>query len=140
MNRKLLSLSALLSLGAPEIALADPVEQRKFFASKYTYCDAKMLSFLWRQSIDESKSRIGRKVGWGDDKVLEGMLRRARNQAQKLPKARCNFHEAGFTYQDAEKLSRIWRTSPGQSKSLVEQKIMGGGESKVRSLLGKPRK
>lgn len=140
MNHKLLSLSALFALGVPETAIADPTEKRKFLKSKYTYCDAKVLSFLWRQSIDESKSRIGRKIGWGDQKILNDMLNRARVNAQKVPKARCKFHEAGYTYEDAEKLSRIWRRSVGDSKSLVEQKILGGGEYVVRKLLARPGK
>lgn len=140
MNNKLLSLSALLALGVPELAHADPAGKRKFLTSKYTYCDAKMLSFLWRQSLDESKARIGRKIGWGDENILTDMLYRARLNAQKVPKARCNFHEAGYTYQDAQKLSQIWRRSIGESKSIVEQKILGGGELVVRELLGRPKR
>src|SRR4051812_43362270 len=119
MKDRLRSLSALLALGLPATALGDQAELNRFFDSKYTYCDAKMLSGLWNSSLEDSKARIGRKIGWKNLDVINDMLKEARGVAEKNPNNRCSFHEAGFTYQDAEKLSKVWHKSIGESKTMV---------------------
>jgi hypothetical protein len=107
--------------------------------SKYTYCDAKILSSFWQQSVEESKARIGRKIGWGGENItiLNQMLTDARTQAKQHRERRCQFLEAGFVYEDAKKLAGLWKMSVDQAKANVENKILDGNEAQVRKLLKK---
>jgi hypothetical protein len=110
-----------------------------FFASSYTYCDAKVLSSHWASSVDDAKALIGRKIGWGNADIVKSELQSARAEAQKDPKRACTFWDAGFQYSDAEKLAKIWKTSVDAAKATVQQKILtDGGENRVRALLGQP--
>jgi hypothetical protein len=138
MNNSIRSIPLILALGLANTAQADTNDQEiaKYAASRYMYCDAKILGALWGQSAGEAKARIGRKIGWGDTAILNGMLSDARTRAEKNPGTRCSFHEAGFSYGDAERLAKIWRTSTYEAKIAVEEKIVSGHERNVRALLG----
>ncbi|WP_291994396.1 hypothetical protein [Candidatus Accumulibacter sp. ACC003] len=126
---------ALLALGIPATALATDKEIEVFAASQYTYCDAKMLSGMWKESVWESKSMIGRKIGWGDQQTLNSALRKARGEARTHPKRSCDFWEAGLNYQDAEVLAGVWKLSIDESKAFVQEKILAGDELLVRQIL-----
>jgi hypothetical protein len=139
-KHQLLYTSALLALGTPAISGATQAEMDAYGTSKYTYCDAKILSSLWHQSISESKERIGRKVNWGDHGVLKDMINQAQGEARAHPERRCAFEETPFTYNDARTLARIWNLSVGEAKVFVEEKILSGNESLVSQLLAQDRR
>lgn len=135
MNNQSCYAYVLLALGIPATALATEKEMQAFAASQYTYCDAKVLSAIWKESVGDAKSMIGRKIGWGDQQTLNGVLRQARREARAHPERGCDFWEAGFNYQDAEVLARIWKLSVEESKAFVQEKILDGNELLVRQLL-----
>ena len=108
-----------------------------YASSSYTYCDAKVLSGFWRASIYESKLLIGRKIGWGDIAILNGMLATARDNAKRDPALRCTFAETDFTYEDAERLAAYWKTSTAEAKTRIELKILDGMEASLLGWLGK---
>jgi tyrosine-protein phosphatase YwqE len=135
---KLRNILAVVAFGVPAVAHADKKDEfRAFTQSKYSYCDAKVLSALWKSSISDSKATIGRKVLNNSTAGLEKNLEAALNAAEKNPKLRCKFHEAGLNYDDAKKLAKYWSVSVAEAKTLAEDKIVGGGESFVMEIVGK---
>lgn len=147
MIHRVRSLVAVLALGLPAVAAADraptPTPPKAAVTpvsaylqqDKYTYCDVKILSALWKQSIADSKVTVGAKIQAKNDAFLTAELTKARQAAQKNPAARCKFSEAGFTYDDAVKLSKAWKNTAAQAKALAEDKILGGAEKYVRDLV-----
>ncbi len=133
------SLAVVIALGLPGVAAAQPKKGPDPVSAflqqdKYTYCDVKILSALWKVSIEDAKANVGRKLH--DEKYLTTQLANARAAAKKIPTARCTFGDAGFGYPDAEKLAKLWKKTPGQAKAMAEDKILAGGEHALRELLG----
>ena len=133
------SIPMVLALAWPALAHAESPQQEwdRYAASRYRYCDAKILSAHWRQSVEEAKYRIGRKIGWGDTRILSGMMATAREEAVLDPSRACTYDETGYSYKDAVKLAREWGVSPLEAKSMVENKVMRGWDNDVRVLLRK---
>lgn len=121
--------------GAPARS-ADPLQ--KWADSGYHYCDAKILGSLWGTDTFEAKKTVGRKLGWGNRNIVESELRRARKAAERRPGVACDYHEAGFSYADAEKLAGIWKVDVGQAKRTIAQKVLHGQERMVRKLVDRP--
>lgn len=140
MIHRVRSLVAVLALGLPSVAAADraPSPLSAFLQQdKYSYCDVKILSSLWKTSIADSKATVGAKVQSQNDAYLSAELVKARQAAQENPAARCKFGEAGFTYDDAVKLSKVWKNTAAEAKALAEDKILGGAEKYIRDLVKK---
>src|SRR6185369_8398270 len=94
---------------------------------------------LWKQSIAEAKSLAGAKLRASDTATVDRALVDARKNATRNPKLRCNYVEAGFTFEDAEKLAKVWNKTAGQAKALIETKLLApGGEAALRKLLDRP--
>jgi hypothetical protein len=137
MMHRVRSLVTVLALASPAIARADAdAEIRAYGSSPYTYCDAKLLAGLWRQAVGDAKLQIGRKLIDGEQDALVAGIADARRRASANPKLRCTFAEAGFSFADAQKLAKVWKTTTADAKARAEAKIVGaGGEATVRSLL-----
>lgn len=131
------SLVTVLALALPGVASADPTATF-LRQDKYTYCDVKILSSLWKSSIADAKVTVGAKLEANSTAYLDGQLRSARDAAVKNPSARCSFNEAGFTYEDAKKLAALWKVGENRAKAIAEDKILGGAEKSLRTMLGKP--
>jgi hypothetical protein len=131
------SLVTVLALAAAGPAYAESPQDAFFHQAKYTYCDAKELAGLWKQSMADTKTRIGRKIQAGATalKYLDGELERARERAHKDAAARCSYVEIGLTYDDIDKVAKAWSTTPADVKSLVEDKILSVGEADTRELI-----
>jgi hypothetical protein len=135
---RLRNIVAVVALGAPSVAAADKRDDEyRAFASKYTYCDAKVISSLWKVSIAETKATIGRKVLGGNTSGVDAGRTAALKNVEKNPRLRCQFHEAGLTFDDAKKLAKHWSVSVAEAKSTAEDKIAWGNESYVLELVGK---
>ena len=123
--------------GAPAMAAKDPIEL--YTRSSYTYCDAKVLAAHWGQSVWDAKTRIGKKIGWGDEQsVLRPMREQAGIEAARDATRRCEFYETEFSYEDAEKLSRAWNTSIEEAKASLALKASVQGEAAVKTGLLAP--
>ena len=131
------SLVTVLALSLPPgVAVADrPADPTSVYLQqdRYTYCDVKVLAALWKQSIDDAKARVGAKLQARAEKYLDGQL----VLAHKDKSARCTFAEAGFTYDDAQRLAKLWKKTAAAAKTLAEDKIAAGGEKTLRTLLKK---
>jgi hypothetical protein len=137
--RTLVTVLALTA--APMVAHArrrpPPTPADAFFnQDKYTYCDAKMLSGLWKQSMGDAKTRIGMKIQAGGPSVkfLDEELDHARGHAKKDSAARCSYMDIGLSYDDVAKLARLWKTSEPDAKALIETKVLAGEEHMVRDM------
>ncbi len=132
-----LDLSIAVALTATEAQ-----EYRAFFQSKYSYSNARILADFWGQSLGEAKARIGRKILWGqrDIAILEQFLVDAKTKALQLLNAETPrltlFSEVGYTYKDAESLSKFWGGSVYESKVRIEKNLVLGNEAVVKRALG----
>lgn len=138
MKRSVVSLSALLALGVPASASAGPSDDADFAAfaqSNVSYCDAKVVAHLWKTSVSESKVQIGRKLRNGGASSVASAVESARRATASLPAKRCSWTEAGFAYEDAEKLGRLWSKSTLEAKALMDRKIASLGDGALRKLL-----
>jgi hypothetical protein len=109
-------------------------ELSRFFDSAYTYCDARLLSTHWGDSLIDAKARIGRKLNWGDTDVIESMLSDARAEAHRTSTP-CRFDETGLSFTDAQALADYWRTNTGDAKARVAQLFTEGQSGKVTTAL-----
>jgi len=151
MLHRVRSLVAVLMLGLPLAAAAQPARpptppQTQPTPKKapappadpmggYTYCDVKMLSVLWKNSISDAKTVVRSKVSAGSAGVLATEITAARTNAKKNTAARCNWDEAGLSYSDVEALAKAWKTTVAKAKVMIEDKIIGGGEKYLRDAI-----
>lgn len=110
-------------------------DMRAWATSGLTYCDATVLSKYWRISVTDSKTLVGRKIRSNNRPTLNAALKQARDGAEKSASKRCEFDDTGFSYSDAQKLAKLWKTSVTEAKSRVERKASTGDASVVRQLL-----
>jgi hypothetical protein len=128
-------LLALLYLGAPLVAQADPGGMEAYVASSYGYCDAKALAGHWGLSLGDAKVRIGDKFGAGSNELLRHHLSQAQLGARQHETWRCRWHEMPFSYSDAQLLAKYWSTTPTEAKGRAEVKAIDGGTALIRQVL-----
>jgi hypothetical protein len=107
--------------------------------TKYTYCDAHMIGQLWGKALSDGKLAIGSKLAAKKTAKLVKLVGDARKNAKKNESARCSFYDAGFTYDDATILAKLWKKTEGDVKALVPEKIAMGQEATIRLQLKKAR-
>jgi hypothetical protein len=133
-----LLLSTSLATGtflSPQIAHASSIaqEDRAFQAyanSRYNYCDAKMVAALWGLNISAGKDRIGNKILYGIEYVVDQDLANSRQRGNS-----CSFEDTEFTYEDAQRLSNAWggRLSVWDAKTKIAAFVTAGQSSEIRA-------
>ena len=109
-----------------------------FFASKYDWCHAKMLSKAYSLgSVYEAKVWIGDIINSGDLGLLQAKMGFAQGQAEANPQNQCAFAETRFTYKDAEKLAGMWSVSTAEAKVALQNKYLYGLEFQLEERLRK---
>jgi len=103
-----------------------------FFASGFSYCDAKLVGAYFGQSPYEGKMFIGNKIKAGLIENIPWYLDRSRES-----KVGCDWSDLPYDYSDAERLSRMWNKSIDQTKSAVTQLVMAGRGDVVNASLGR---
>jgi hypothetical protein len=126
--RTLLSLALLQAIGL-ESALAD-ADMDRYASSSYAYCDAVMLAKVWNQSAEEAKATIGRKLGWGNERIIQANLVDARRRG-----GRCEFQDTEFDFDDAEALAALWHTSVAEAKTALAEKVSLGALDTARDVV-----
>ncbi len=96
----------------------EQIELAAFGMSTYTYDDAVRLAWFWQQDIVETKQRIGRKVKWQNQKILDQMLYQAQGEYNWILKS-------PYTMADAEALADLWGCTVEQAKVAGGHKIGG---------------
>ncbi len=129
------SASVLNALADNPAAVAPQVDDAAldaFYASAYTYCDAKLIGALWHIDMTQAKAEIGQKIlnGYGDN--LPQILSAARLEAQ------CDFSDTGLSYSDAEKLASVWGVPVVQAKDKAAHHYTQGNSAAVQAALAGP--
>jgi hypothetical protein len=123
MSRRRVVASASLAIaqlwGAQAFASQD-TDATKFMAT-YNYCDAKILAGAWATSEYEAKARGGAKIIANATPILEQALTEGRKKGKK-----CDWVDTGFTYEDAEALSKLWGTTVEEAKTALASKLTEG--------------
>ena len=109
---------------------------RRFFDSEYCYCDARVLGTFWGEDTSDAKSTIGRKLGWGNKDLLDGMLKEAR-QAAVVRGETCDLYETNYTPEDAAVLSKVWKKSLTESKAQIGTLVISGRDGQVKAALAR---
>jgi hypothetical protein len=136
-RRHRLALALMLSSSLTLVALAQPALAdddagwNVYASSKYTYCDAKLLSNLWGVNTDVAKSRIGEAIMHDTDNTLAGSLAASRRQGN-----RCDWGDTQYAYNDAVQLSQLWGVSVQAAKAKVANYLTNGQSSVVIGALG----
>lgn len=119
-------------------------ELNAFFRSDYNYWDARVLADYWKQSVEEAKARMGRKILSGRENVaiLEQFLVDARTQALESvgPASRRSsykfYRESQYNYEDAEDLARFWGDrTPTEAKLRIERNLILGNYEIIEEAL-----
>jgi hypothetical protein len=121
-------IQVLKAAGAPTVSAtpAAPVNKdpfQAFIASRFDYCDAKVLGQLWGVPVDDAKLRIGTKVVNGFPQTVGQELDRAFGTPGH---AECEWVELDYTYEDAEAMAAVWGQSTDESKARMTRKVNFG--------------
>lgn len=144
-RRKLLCNTGLLAtataFGAMP-ALAATKEQNAVDAfyrtGEYTSCDIKYLSDMWGKSSWDTKVFAGQKIVDGAEDFFRGELNYAR-QTGLNNGVRCDYSLGGYSYQDAEKLSRYWGSTVWDAKLKIGSALEQGQNLEILSAMQRAR-
>jgi hypothetical protein len=135
------AVTASAQVGAPAPA-ATPSEaelQKQFdayFAAGYGYTDAVKLAKLWRSTdeIGDVKAEAGRRLLAGETLPIKPGPEDPADAADDVQTRQVSaFFAAGYDYEDAEKLAKLWKTSdPYQAKILGGKKLIAGETLPIR--------
>ncbi|MFT5583138.1 MAG: hypothetical protein ACI9VR_000716 [Cognaticolwellia sp.] len=121
-------IEVLKAAGAPSVsvkpaapAITDPFQA--FMASRFDYCDAKVLGELWSVPVDESKTRIGTKMISGYETIVSSELDQAFGTAGHVE---CVWPELDYSYTDAEAMAAVWGHSTEEAKTRMTRKVNFG--------------
>jgi hypothetical protein len=127
-----LMLSTCLSLSALAIAPAARADAYDVWASStYTYCDAVLISKLYRTDTMAAKTLIGTKIMNGIGSDVQRVLAESRARGN-----RCSWDDSTYMPADAVQLSRLWGVSVQQAKAKVADYVTRGQGSVVNNALG----
>lgn len=123
---------ALVMFGQAAQAKPQEREYEAFFASRYNYCDAKLVGALYGQDVEGGKVIIGQKILNGIGENVPVVLRESRAQG-----AVCDWEDTGLSYADAQVLAQTWGfADPYQAKLKAADLFTNGREQQVRNGLG----
>lgn len=103
-----------------------PMEPIDGFHEFSHYCEAKMLSHLWGQSIWDAKLRIGAKYLAGQEDLVGEEVYRS-YQGDGAPS--CDWSDVSYGFEDAEALADHWGISLSDTKSTMVSKVRIGNRS-----------
>ena len=122
----------LVMFGQPAQAMPQQREYDAFFASRYNYCDAKLVGALYGQDVEGGKVIIGQKILNGIGTNVPVVLRESRSYGNT-----CEWEDTGLSYSDAQILARTWGFSdPYEAKLKAADLFTNGREQQVRNGLG----
>jgi hypothetical protein len=124
---------ALVMFGQPaEAGQRHEREFEAFVASRYNYCDAKMVGALYGQDVVGGKVIIGQKILNGIGENVPVVLAESRNDGNF-----CDWRDTGFTYQDALVLSNVWGFRDlNRAKLKAADLFTNGNAAQVHRALG----
>lgn len=111
-----------------------------FWDSPMNYCDAELLATFWETSLWEAKVTLGFKVqaGYTQQDISDLVLWDA-FQAAEYGQQVCHYAESPYSYDDAIALGQFWGVPLEESKLMISQKVMVGGQQYLDSDLTQAR-
>jgi hypothetical protein len=110
-----------------------------FASSRFNQCDATLLARMWGESVHENKKFIGMKVLGGSPEYIDDYLRSAREKISRGDLAKCAWTDTGYSYADAQVLSREWGISTWDAKQRAANKLTWGLSEVVDASIRSPR-
>jgi len=130
--------SVLAALFVSTVALAAPAAPviptlENYRVGEWTFCDVHVLARTW--GIDEAAAseRISTKVVAGNAAAVKATLETGRGAITFDGWSTCPYHEAGYSYDDAEALGRAWGVDTQEAKARIERKIAYKIDSGLRA-------
>jgi len=108
--------------------------------SRYSYNDADTLATFWGIDVYSAKLRIGTKIQFSDQKLLDGLLYDARAHDRKLgdsddAKLFGLYVDSTYSYNDAETLATFWGIDVHSAKLRIGTKIQFGDHKLLQGML-----
>ena len=103
----------------------------RFFASGYSYCDAKLLGELYGTDAYQGKIEIGTKIANGLVANIPLVLNESRENG-----ARCNWTDLPYGYDDAVQLGEAWGMRFDEAKVAAEELATWGRIDVIAAALG----
>jgi len=99
-----------------------------FFAAGYGYDDAVKLAKLWhKKDVYQVKGEAGKKLRAGEKLPFKPQPVKGDPAAAKIQKQLDAYFAAGYDYEDAVQLAKLWKQSdPYQAKVLGGKKLLAG--------------
>jgi hypothetical protein len=109
----------------------DAARFEAFFFAGYDWDDAVKLAKLWKiADVGQAKAEAGKRLLAGKKLPIKPS---ADNVAAAKEAKRVNaFFDAGYDYDDAVKLARIWKSTPYEAKVLGGMKLLAGDPLPIR--------
>ena len=114
---------ALVMFGQPGLAAAQD-EYDTFFASGYTYCDAKLMGALFGEDPDGGKIIIGQKIQNGIGSNIRVTLAESRDLGNT-----CEWEDTGLSYNDAQVMAEVWGLDDPYEAKLKAARLYTQGRS-----------
>lgn len=135
-----LAIALFLSTSLSTVAFAQSAAKQSeqgaldaFFASRYTYCDAKLVGALWGMEPDRGKIEIGLKILNGITGNLPAVMEQSRANGSE-----CSWEDTGYSYQDAEQLAMVWGlATPDEAKVQAAWYVTNDQPGLVDAALGR---
>lgn len=106
-----------------------------FFASRFQYCDALMLSQHWQISLDEAKTTIGYKVRNSLEALLVPELDAAREAAHKRGEHCYIELSPTFSESNIAKLERHWGVDRKTARNRVDDMLAAGKDAELQKAI-----
>lgn len=103
----------------------------RFFASGYSYCDAKLIGQLYGSDPYQGKIEIGNKIANGLVANIPLVLNESRERG-----ARCEWSELPYGYSDAQTLASAWGMNVAQAKTAAGELATWGRGDVIAAALG----
>jgi hypothetical protein len=111
-------------VAATPAANPDDAAVTAFLAAGYTYDDAVALAKTWGSAAPyEAKAAAGRKLEAGETLPIAPGSAAAESDSNAAVN---KFFDAGYTYDDAVALAKLWGGDPYEAKATAGQKLLNG--------------
>lgn len=104
----------------------------RFFASGFSYCDAKLIGDLLGGTAEDGKVYIGQKIGFGLIENVPDYLNDSRRDGNK-----CRWGEVPYDYDDAVKIAGVWAMTVPSAKTAIANMVTVGRSDIVDAGLGR---
>lgn len=125
-------------LFAGSSALAAPVvpSAENYRAGEWTYCDVRIYAAGAGTTPEAARAKIVELLDAGKGKEVADRINGHRSKITPDGWSTCPYWEAGYSYEDAEALARLWSVDVQEAKARIERKLIFKTDDGLRELIG----